>query len=69
MATIVTDPVCGMEIEQQKAAGQRAYEGKTYYFCSEQCQNSFDAEPEKYAEKAETKSHKEPVGRASVPAL
>jgi P-type Cu+ transporter len=26
------DPVCGMQVDPQKAAGTSEYEGKTYYF-------------------------------------
>ena len=47
---MIRDPVCGMEIEEEQAVGQRTFDGKTYSFCSEQCQSQFDAAPEKYAE-------------------
>jgi Cu+-exporting ATPase len=45
----VKDPVCGMEIDTATAAGTEEYEGKTYYFCSQSCHDSFKAEPQKYA--------------------
>ena len=32
---MVTDPVCGMNIDSEEAAGTIEYEGKTYYFCSQ----------------------------------
>lgn len=48
MAT-VTDPVCGMSIEESAAAGRATHEGVTYHFCSAACQEQFEAEPEKYA--------------------
>jgi len=44
-----TDPVCGMRIETGEAAGHSRYEGRTYHFCSEQCQARFEADPERYA--------------------
>ncbi|AWR88158.1 MULTISPECIES: YHS domain-containing protein [Thermaceae] len=44
----VTDPVCGMQIDPEKAAGRSEYQGQTYYFCSEGCKKSFDADPKKY---------------------
>lgn len=47
-----TDPVCGMQIEESKAAGKSGYEGKTYYFCSNVCKTEFDDEPEKYVTEA-----------------
>ncbi len=42
------DPVCGMQVNPQTAAGKSEYQGKTYYFCSPGCKKSFDKEPEKY---------------------
>ena len=50
---MVTDPVCGMEIDTAAAAAAAAaseeYQGKTYYFCSEGCHQRFVAAPEQYA--------------------
>ncbi len=45
------DPVCKMEIDEEDASAQTRYKGATYYFCSEDCKESFDKDPEKYAEK------------------
>jgi Cu+-exporting ATPase len=45
------DPVCGMEVDAQKAAGKSEYKGKTYYFCSAGCKRKFDANPTQYAGK------------------
>jgi YHS domain-containing protein len=42
------DPVCGMEVDPQTAAGKSEYKAQTYYFCSLGCKASFDKEPEKY---------------------
>lgn len=42
------DPVCGMNVDEKKAAATAVYEGKTYYFCSPGCKKSFDKDPEKY---------------------
>ncbi len=42
------DPVCGMAVEKDKAAGTAEYKGKTYYFCAAGCRESFEKEPEKY---------------------
>ncbi len=44
----VKDPVCGMEIEKDQAFGMTQKRGKQIYFCSENCQNKFNAEPNKY---------------------
>jgi YHS domain-containing protein len=32
-----------------RGRGEREYEGKTYYFCSEGCHQRFMAAPEQYA--------------------
>jgi Cu2+-exporting ATPase len=47
------DPVCGMQVDESRAAGRSEYKGKTYYFCSTHCKTTFDKEPEKYAQKPE----------------
>ena len=43
------DPVCGMNVDEKKAAGRTTHEGKTYYFCSTGCKTKFDANPGQYA--------------------
>jgi YHS domain-containing protein len=42
------DPVCGMTVDEKKAAATSEYTGETYYFCSRGCKVSFDKDPEKY---------------------
>lgn len=42
------DPVCGMEVDEKKAAATSEYKGKTYYFCARGCKVAFDKDPEKY---------------------
>lgn len=42
------DVVCGMEVDEKKAAATSVYKGKTYYFCALGCKKAFDANPEKY---------------------
>lgn len=46
---MVTDPVCGMQIDERKAAGTSVHKGQTYYFCSSGCKAAFDKDPQKYA--------------------
>jgi YHS domain-containing protein len=43
------DPVCGMNVDESKAAATSVYNGKKYYFCAQGCKTRFDKEPEKYA--------------------
>ncbi len=44
----VVDPVCKMGVDPHKAVHKSLFEGKTYYFCSPLCKESFDKEPQKY---------------------
>lgn len=44
----VKDVVCGMTIEDGDAAATVDYEGKTYYFCSKDCAESFEEDPGDY---------------------
>lgn len=46
----VIDLVCGMELTPDEAKFSSEYKGKTYYFCSENCKQHFDNNPEKYAD-------------------
>ena len=45
---MATDPVCKMQVNEQKAAGTSEYKGQTYYFCAVSCKRKFDEQPEKY---------------------
>lgn len=42
------DPVCGMDVEEKKAAATSSYQGKTYYFCAKACKEKFDKQPDKF---------------------
>jgi len=46
---MVKDPVCGMEIEKAFAFSSRTFDGQTCYFCSQDCEQKFPADPGKYA--------------------
>ncbi|MBF6422828.1 ATP-binding cassette domain-containing protein [Nocardia farcinica] len=45
----VTDPVCGMRIDPDRAAGERRSVDRSVFFCSQVCLERFDAEPARYA--------------------
>jgi len=45
------DPVCGMEVEEKKAAATFNYKGDTYYFCASACKRAFEKDPPKYLDK------------------
>ncbi len=42
------DPVCGMMVVPEKAAGKIEHAGKTYYFCSKSCAERFSQDPGKF---------------------
>ena len=44
------DPVCGMQVNQEKASATSVYRGETYYFCKSGCKAHFDKDPEKLLE-------------------
>jgi Cu+-exporting ATPase len=46
------DPVCGMAVDPERAAGSATYEGVTYHFCSAHCRQKFQANPEQFVAKA-----------------
>ncbi len=47
----VLDPVCGMTVNPNSAAGSYGYKGQTYYFCGKSCLDKFRAEPERFLNK------------------
>lgn len=46
---MVTDPVCGMRIEESDAVATAEHEDRKYYFCSEACKETFLEDPDEYA--------------------
>ena len=49
VTTKVKDPVCGMVIDEKTARGTGEFQGETYYFCSENCLETFNQNPAEYA--------------------
>jgi len=39
------DPVCGMTVDVERAAGHAEHDGRTYYFCNVRCRDRFIADP------------------------
>jgi Cu+-exporting ATPase len=68
----VVDPVCGMTVKPEAAAGSFKYDGRTYYFCSTHCLDKFKANPQGFLNQAQpgdvrpVSIHAEPAfGRSS----
>ena len=49
------DPVCGMAVDEAKAAGSSAYRGRKYYFCGASCLAKFKAEPDRYVQQTDSR--------------
>ncbi len=43
------DPVCKMDVNENLATTKTEYNGRNYYFCSSECEEKFQMEPEKYS--------------------
>ncbi len=52
------DPVCGMEVDEKKAAAKSEHMGKTYYFCALGCKKAFDENPKKYLKEEPGMEHR-----------
>lgn len=52
-----TDPVCKMQVDEKTAAGKSEYHGEVYYFCSEQCKQDFERNPEAYVKRRTSGQH------------
>jgi YHS domain-containing protein len=47
-----TDPVCGMQVDDQKSTAKSQFQGPNYHFCSDECKRKFDQQPQQYASKS-----------------
>ena len=54
------DPVCGMTVETASAKSS-LYDGRAYYFCSNDCRDKFEAAPQRYASKGEGPSQSKEI--------
>jgi Cu+-exporting ATPase len=62
-AATAIDPVCGMTVRPETAAGAHEHEGQTYSFCSKGCLERFRKDPEAYRPRPEA-----PPAAAEAPA-
>ena len=65
---VAIDPVCGMTVNAETAAGSYKYEGQTYYFCSTHCLNNFRESPARFLNKAKEPMPSQPVRIRREPA-
>ena len=58
---VVLDPVCGMTVDPESAAGSFEHKGETYYFCSAHCLHRFRGEPEQFLSQSSKALPNQPV--------
>lgn len=46
------DPVCNMEVDEKDAEFTSEFNGKEYFFCSEDCKRQFDRNPQQFVKAA-----------------
>lgn len=56
------DPVCGMTVDPQTAAGWLDYQGERYYFCRQHCLDKFREQPQQFLQKAAALAITPPIG-------
>jgi YHS domain-containing protein len=54
MHETLRDPVCNMEVTYENAQARSEYDGQTHYFCSLECKEQFDQNPETYLTQNQT---------------
>jgi len=60
-ASAVIDPVCGMTVQRESAAGSFEHDGQIYYFCSTHCLKKFKANPERFLKQAAQTTEAQPI--------
>jgi YHS domain-containing protein len=69
----VKDIVCGMTVDSDTAPARSTFEGTTYYFCTVECRDLFEANPARYISRSvvadvatgdELEKHEEPFTKA-----
>lgn len=45
---MAVDPVCGMVLDEEQAVFCTNYKGKRYCFCSDECKQEFEEDPEEF---------------------
>ncbi len=43
------DPVCQMDVDEKQSKFNSEHAGRKYSLCSEECKDTFDSQPERYA--------------------
>lgn len=57
---MTTDPVCEKQVDERKAEYVSTFEGRSFYFCSRNCQEEFDQDPRRYEGSLQELKFREP---------
>jgi len=49
---MTTDPVCGLEVDEEQSQFKMMFAGRKYAFCSDDCRKEFADRPEEFVETA-----------------
>jgi Cu+-exporting ATPase len=61
-AKLVTDPVCGMQVDPHRTPHRHEHGGRTWHFCSAGCRAKFAADPDRYLAGEVAPSEPAPAG-------
>ena len=48
--SLVKDPVCGMDVDENETELKSEYKGVMYFFCNPSCKETFEKNPEQYTQ-------------------
>jgi Cu+-exporting ATPase len=65
-ASVEIDPVCGMTVDPEHAAGSSRIGDRTFYFCSPSCKTKFNANPAAYTGATRPEPKPAPAGASYV---
>ncbi|MCP4663085.1 MAG: heavy metal translocating P-type ATPase [bacterium] len=60
------DPVCGMDVDPERATAVHEHDGESYYFCCNGCREKFRGEPQRYLTPAEHPEGDQPPAPAGA---
>jgi Cu+-exporting ATPase len=63
---LVTDPVCGMQVDPATSKHRLDHGGRTFHFCSAGCRTKFAAEPARYLQPQDTGPNQPPPRKGVI---
>ena len=63
---VAKDPVCGMAVDPAKTAHHAAHDGQAFHFCCAGCRTRFEADPQRYLNRAAERAATPPEAAGAV---